>query len=198
VLQAKAEQRRLFKRRQVCAAFEFRRQSYFGCFCAKRKGGTSFGRPALVSNQRSDSAFLDAVKLVATATVLTEFRKRFLEAIEILYRRAGGLGVAAEFDEPGLEVCHVFPDFWRGRRLSTDLRIVGEQRGHFGCGIFKSGEGLLRGWQIKGRFALDHFCQAASRLPIRLHQRLPGSDRVLLARDCGRAQGKNYERREGG
>src|SRR5215471_19917808 len=172
---------------RACAPYQTLRRAILAVFIRRERAERPFGRPALVSYQRSDSAFLDAVKLVATATVLTEFRKRFLEAIEILYRRAGGLGVAAEFDEPGLEVCHVFPDFWRGRRLSTDLRIVGEQRGHFGCGIFKSGEGLLRGWQIKGRFALDHFCQAASRLPIRLHQRLPGGDRVLLARDCGRA-----------
>src|SRR5262249_17885070 len=39
---AQARQRPLFRRRQACAAFLILRQSYFGGFCTKRKGGTSF------------------------------------------------------------------------------------------------------------------------------------------------------------
>src|SRR5262249_60523069 len=39
---AQARQRPLFRRRQACAAFLILRQSYFGGFCTKPKGGTDF------------------------------------------------------------------------------------------------------------------------------------------------------------
>ena len=59
------------------------------------------------------SAFLDTIELVATAAVLSNNGKRCLEAVEIFHGGFRSLCVLAEFDEFGLEVSHIFPDFRR-------------------------------------------------------------------------------------
>src|ERR1700686_2947250 len=89
----------------------------------KPKGGSPSRTAALHTCRYAGSAFLDAVKFVATAAVLAHRRKDSLEAVEVLDRGVGGLGIFAEFHKLGFEVGQVFPDFGRGRGFAAGLGI---------------------------------------------------------------------------
>src|ERR1700692_4673456 len=72
------------------------------------------------------SALLEAIVLMARAAiVLADIAQRRLEAVHILDAGGRGFGVLAEFDEPRLEVRHVFPNFRAGVELVAGVAVFG-------------------------------------------------------------------------
>src|SRR4029077_9061738 len=63
--------------------------------------------------------------MTGAAIVLADIAERRLEAVHVLDAGGRGFGVLAEFDEPRLEVRHVFPNFWAGVELVAGVAVLG-------------------------------------------------------------------------
>src|SRR5882672_4324341 len=64
------------------------------------------------------SALLDAIGLVAAATVLGQAAERGLEAVDIFHVRLRRLSLGRQLGKARLEARHVFPDLRRSRGLA--------------------------------------------------------------------------------
>src|SRR5262249_27899498 len=105
---------------------------FAGSDSQKQKGGGASLRtfhPARAVT--ANSALFQTIDLVATVAVVPHRGKSRLETINILHRSTRSLCVVAKLDEPGLEVSHVLPDFWRSRGFAASLGIVREKIRHF-------------------------------------------------------------------
>src|SRR4029077_20227659 len=93
---------------------------------AKRKGGhRADGRPARAGAKRLRRPL--AVGLVAPAAVFAHLGDLNLEAVEILGRVQGRLGIVGELGELRLEIGLVFPDRRQRGGIAADLGVVREQ-----------------------------------------------------------------------
>src|SRR4029077_9457660 len=121
--------------------------------------------------------------MAGAAVVLADIAERRLEAIHVLYAGARGFGVLAEFDEPRLEVRHVFPNLGAGVELVAGvavLGIVGIKVRHLRRRILECRQRLGHRRLIVRLFALGHVGEDFGLIAVGLHQRFARFDRVFL------------------
>jgi hypothetical protein len=103
---------------------------------ASQPGGSDLFRHWRASCVKFSSSWSDIARGSA-AMVLADIGERRLETIEVLYRGVGRRRIIAEFDEPSLEVGHIFPDLKCGaefvsfRGISLRLELSGKSAGIF-------------------------------------------------------------------
>src|SRR5580692_5562393 len=130
------------------------------------------------------SALLEAIILMAgAAVVLADIAERRLEAVHVLDAGGRGFGVLAEFDEPRLEVGHVFPNFWAGVELVAGIAvfgIVGVKARHLRRRVLELRKRLGHRSLIVRLLAFGHVGENFGLIAVGLHQRFARFDRVFL------------------
>jgi hypothetical protein len=128
---------------------------------------------------------------VTTAAILAHLGNLDLEAVEVLGRGPGRLGVAGKLGELGGEIRLVLPNRGQCRGIATGLGIVREECGRLLARLGEGREHLFRGVEIEGLLGLQHVGGNLALVAVGLHQRLAGSDGIALRHQRGGAERKH-------
>src|ERR1700745_135052 len=138
-----------------------------------------------------------AVGLVTPAAILAHLGDLDLEAVEVLGRGPGRLGLAGKLGEPGGEIGLVLPNRGQCRGIATGLGIVREEYRRLLACLGEGREHLFRCVEIEGLLGLQHVGGNLALVAIGLHQRLASSDRVALRHQRGGPEREHCNNKRG-
>src|SRR3984893_16640661 len=150
-----------------------------GSSAKPREARPADGRTPICDDPRRLRGLL-AVGLVTPAAILAHLGDLDLEAVEVLGRGPGRLGLAGKLREPGGEIGLVLPNRGQCRGIATGLGIVGEKYRRLLACLGEGREHLFRCVEIEGLLGIQHVGGDLALVTGGRPQRLAGSDGIAL------------------